>query len=104
MAKAAEDKKAGQIEILDIRRISALADYFVILSCESGPQLKAVVSGIEELLSKKGIKTPMAEGKRESNWLILDLGKVVVHIMGEEERNFYNLEGLWGKKAVIYHL
>jgi len=103
LAGAAEDKKASDIEILDIRKVSSIADYFVICSGESGTQLKAIVKGIEEKVSKKDLKPPKFEGEVESNWIILDFGKVVAHILGKEEREFYNLEELWSKKAVIYH-
>jgi ribosome-associated protein len=104
VAKAAEDKKADNIKVLDVKKATPLTDYFVICTGESGPQMKAISSHIEEELRSKGGKSLRWEGKLNSKWLILDLGRVVVHIMSKEERERSNLEGLWEKKAIVYHL
>lgn len=103
VAKAAEGKKARRVAILDIRRASGFADFFVICSGESTPQLKAIGEAIEEKLRRQKIR-PRWEGELASGWVILDIGSVVVHIMGSAEREYYNLEDLWGPQAVTYHL
>jgi len=103
VAKAAEDKKAKDIKIIDVRKSSDLTDFFVIVSGESSPQLKAILKGIEEGVNKLRKLKQKWEGSISSNWLILDLGDVIVHIMGEEERKRYKLEDLWQKSAIIYH-
>lgn len=75
----------------------------VITSAESIPQIRAICKEIEEGVMKIGVKKPKWHGLIESNWMILDLGSVIVHVMTPEERQKYNLEELWGKTAVIYH-
>lgn len=63
-----------------------------------------MANGIEAGLLKLGLKAPAWQGKLESNWLILDLGSIIVHIMGAEERSRYSLEDIWGKTAVTFHI
>ena len=97
---AAEAKSAQNIVVLNVRNASRSIDFIVIMSAESRPQLRAIVRAIAEKLKRK-IKW---EGEMESGWLILDLGSIVVHVMDEEERAYYNLEELWGPEAVVYHI
>ena len=103
VVKAAENKSAKDIKMIDVRKSTDLTDFFVLCSGESSPQLKAILESIEENIKKVTKKGPKWEGSINSNWLILDLGDVIVHIMGEEERKKYNLEELWEKSAIIYH-
>ena len=104
IAGIAEDKKGKDIKIIDVRKMSPLTDYLVLCTGESAPQLKAIASAVEERLREAGERSVRWEGKVNSNWLILDIKKIVVHIMGEVEREKYKLEDLWDKKAIIYHL
>lgn len=103
IAKAAEDKKALDLKILDVRKTSSLIDYLVICSGESASQLRAIEKEIDNRLRKNKIKGFRWQGLVRSGWLVLDLGSVVVHIMGVAERRYYNLEELWEKEAIIYH-
>jgi ribosome-associated protein len=103
IARAAEEKKASDLKILDVRKTSKIVDYLVICSADSGPQLRAIEKEIDKQLRSNKIKGFRWEGLARSGWIVLDLGALVVHIMGKEERNYYNLEELWGKEAVIYH-
>jgi ribosome-associated protein len=103
IAEFAEAKLAENIVIADMRNSSPLADFFVVCSVKSAPQLKAVAAEIIKKLSKEGIK-PKKEGVFESGWVVLDFGFVVVHIMHERIREYYALEQIWDKKAVMYHL
>jgi ribosome-associated protein len=100
ITEAAEDKKAQDIVVLNVRRTSAYLDHLVIMTVESRPQLKAVAGEIEDKI-KDNVRW---EGEIESGWIILDLGSVVVHVMEPEARSYYNLEGLWGAEAVVYHI
>lgn len=68
------------------------------------PQTKALEKAVDEALAKKGIKAPKWQGKPESNWIILDLGSIIVHIMREETREKYSLEEMWEKSSVTYHM
>ena len=103
-AAAADEKQAQDIKILDVKKITPITDFIVVCTGGSAPQLKAITGNIEDKVRKKGLKSLRGEGKVNSNWLILDLGMVIVHVMGEEERQKYKLEEMWGKKGITYHL
>lgn len=101
--KAAEEKLAREVIMIDLKKNSSLADYLIICSGASSPQLKAISAEIEKRLKQKGIKT-RREGEVSSGWMVLDYGSVVVHIFGQAERERYKLEELWGQKSVVYHV
>ncbi|HAA90763.1 MAG: Ribosomal silencing factor RsfS [Thermoanaerobacterales bacterium 50_218] len=100
-ARAAVDKKANDVIVLDLRGIFPVADYFVICSGNSVPQLKAITREVEERLAEAGV-FGRCEGTPESGWVLLDFGDVIVHIFSEEARRFYALERLWGDAPVIF--
>lgn len=100
-AKFADDKKAFDIVVLDISKISIVADYFVIASANSSTQVKAIADNIEEKLQEAGHEVLRREGIREGRWVLLDYGDVVVHIFQEEERQYYGLERLWGDARIV---
>ncbi len=93
--KAALSKKAYDVRVLDIREVSIISDYFIVLSGSNVNQVKAIAESIEEKLEEKDIRVLRREGMREGQWILLDYGDVVVHIFREQERNFYNIERLW---------
>ena len=95
IAAAASDKKARDILIMDMTRISPVTDHFVICSANSTTQVKAIADNIEEKLEEQGIRLLRKEGYREGRWILLDYGACVVHVFVEEERLFYHLERLW---------
>lgn len=95
-ADAAADKKANDIVVLDINGLSVIADYFVICSGNSTTQVQAIANGVKQKLAKRGIEMKAIEGYDEAKWILLDFGDVVVHIFKPEEREFYNLERVWG--------
>lgn len=99
--QAAEDKKAWDVTVLDIREVSIIADYFVICSGRSSTHVQAVAGNIQEKLAEKGLPALRREGFREGGWVLLDYGDVVVHVFREAERQFYNLERLWGDARVV---
>lgn len=94
-------KKGFSIKILDLKKLSAFADYFVICSASSDTQVKAISDAIEKELRDRGVKTYHREGYEALNWVLLDYFDVVVHIFKTEARDFYNLEKLWGDAKVI---
>ena len=98
---AAEDKKAKNIVVLDIEAISSVCDYFIICSGNSSTQVKAIAENIEERLEEQGINLIRKEGMAEARWILLDYGDFVFHVFLEEERNYYNLERLWGDAKVV---
>lgn len=95
-ALSADDKKAREVKILDIRSITTVADYFVICSGTSPTHVRAIADNVEEKLLECGYPLHHVEGYQNGRWVLLDFGDVVVHVMLEEERQFYNLERLWG--------
>ena len=103
IAEAAQAKKAGDLKILDVSKTSAVVDYLIICSGESEPQVRAIEKEIDKRLRSNKIKGFRWEGVPRSGWIILDLGAVVVHVMRTAEREYYDLEELWEKEAIIYH-
>lgn len=100
--KALEDKKASNIEVLDVAAQTSLGDYFVIASCQSAVQVRACVDEIEEKLEEIDIHVKHKEGYQGGNWILMDYGDVIVHVMQQETREFYAIERLWddaGKTA-----
>jgi ribosome-associated protein len=91
-----QSKKGYDINILDLRKLSAMSDYFVICTADADTQVKAIADEIDRSLRKDGIKCHTKEGYNSLNWVLLDYFDVVVHIFKSEARNFYNLEKLWG--------
>ena len=94
-AHAASDKKAENIRILDLRKVSSFADYFVICTGTSEPHLKAIASEIREKLREKSGLSPHADGFPASHWVVLDYHGVLIHIFQPEKRAYYDLESLW---------
>ncbi len=94
-AKAAVEKKAFDLILLEMNKISSFTDYFLLCSGKSDRQVQAIAQAIEEQLEQKGIRLLGQEGKTEGRWVLMDYEDVVVHIFLEPVRAFYDLEGLW---------
>ena len=96
VARSAHENKANKIKVLDLNGISSIADYFVICSATSMPQLKALRRDIDKDIQNKHSVSPRAiEGSPESLWLVLDYVDVVVHVFHNDLRSTYSLEDLW---------
>lgn len=101
-AAFADEKKAENIRILDLRDISPVSDYFVLCTAMSAPQLRAVRDNIEDEMKEHYGERPMyLDGDFESQWLIIDYGNVMVHVLTPEKREYYALEELWGDAPEI---
>jgi ribosome-associated protein len=100
----ASDKKASDIVLLEIYGLTTLADYFVICSGSSERQLGAIADGIAEGLRDEGVKPIGREGSSNAHWMLLDFGSVVVHIMAQPERDYYQLERLWAEAPLLVRL
>jgi ribosome-associated protein len=100
-ASAADDKKAEDVVVLDIRKESDIADYLVIAGANSSTQMSALSEWVEEALQDKGVKVLHRDGKSRSRWMALDFGGLVVHILLAEARDFYRLENLWEKAKPV---
>jgi ribosome-associated protein len=90
------DKKAEDIVILDVRKISSVADYFLICTGHSEPHLKAISDEIARRLRDDGIRSSRRDGFPPSRWVVMDYGDVLIHIFHPELRQRYGLEHLWG--------
>ena len=92
----ADDKKAEDIVILDVRKISGITDYFVIASGSSEPHLRAVVEEIRDSIKTEcGVAPGATDGALQTAWVVLDYFDVIVHVMRADERKRYDLESLW---------
>ncbi|MEJ6951102.1 ribosome silencing factor [Natronospora cellulosivora (SeqCode)] len=100
-AKAADDKKANDIEVLDVKDLTVIADYFVICSGNSETQVKAIARGIDESLSEKEINPKKIAGMGESRWVLMDYADIIVHVFHKDEREFYELDRLWADAEKI---
>ncbi len=96
LTKAAlEDKKAHNIKIIDISKVSVLADYFIIADGANAKQVQAMVDNVEEVLGKAGYVCRQIEGYGTANWILMDYGDMIVHAFCREDRLFYDLERIW---------
>ena len=95
-AKIADEKKALDIVILDVDKISSITDYFVICSAINDRQLHAIADDMDKEMKKLSISKLGMEGYREAKWVLIDYGDFIVHIFDKEIRSYYDLELLWG--------
>ena len=99
--KAIDDKKGQDIKVIDIHTVSVIADYFVIASGTNSNQVQAIVDNVEEQLGRAGFEAKQIEGNRNSSWILMDYGDVIVHVFEEENRLFYDLERIWRDGKVL---
>ena len=95
IASFLEDKKGKEIELINIKEISALTDCFVICSGTSNVHVRALADEVQGKLMKDGIRPLTTCGYKSAEWILLDYGQVLVHIFSTEARAFYNIERLW---------
>jgi ribosome-associated protein len=93
--EALDEKKGEDIQIIEIKDISIIADYFIIANGTNASQVDALVNSVTDKLAKNGFETKRVEGIRSASWILMDYGDVVVHIFSKEDRLFYNLERIW---------
>mgnify|MGYP004455474895 FL=1 len=112
IVKAMEDKKAYNIEILDIKDISPIADYFVICSASNLRQTRTIADEVDEKMAEHNVKAvkvdgedlfgnPLREGYDTGKWILLDFNGIVVHIFSEDERDYYNLDKIWSDAKTL---
>jgi ribosome-associated protein len=95
IAKAALDKKAEDVTVLDVRGLTSYADYFVVMTADSDRQASAIADHVEQTMKQQGVAKVGVEGYETGRWILVDYGDVVAHVMNRESRGFYDLEGLW---------
>jgi len=99
--QAAEDKKAFDVTVLDLRKAGGFTDYFVICSGANTRQVRAIADAVIDTLRDLGIKPAHVEGHDRSEWVLLDYFDFIVHVFGRETRMFYGLERLWGNAEPV---
>lgn len=99
-AKAIDEKKGAKISILDMEGISVITDYFVLCNGNTRVQTQAIAENVEKEMEQAGAKLVRREGYQEGKWILLDFVSIIVHIFQVEEREFYNLERLWGDAPI----
>jgi ribosome-associated protein len=99
--KAADEKKAIDLVVLDLRKAAGFTDFFVICSGTSSRQIRAIVDGIMDSLAAVGVKPAHVEGYDRSDWILVDYFDFIVHVFARETRLFYGLERLWGSAERI---
>lgn len=100
-AEIMEDKKAGNVLVLDIQGLSVIADYFVVCHGNSGTQVQALATELKKRMHENGVDVKGVEGFDDGRWVLVDLGDVVVHIFHKDEREYYNIERIWGDAGVV---
>jgi ribosome-associated protein len=95
-ARAALDKRAADLTVLDVQGVSSVTDYFLVCSGKSATHVRTISDAIRQELKADGIRPLHAEGRPESGWVLLDYGEVLVHVFLEDTRAYYALERLWG--------
>ena len=93
---ALEDIKAKDIAVLDVSKLTSMTDYMIIASADSNRQTRALSSNVQEKLRERGMPPIGVEGEDNGEWVLVDFGAVVVHIMQPAVREYYSLEELWG--------
>lgn len=101
---SASDKQAVNTVLLDVRGMCGFADYFVICAGDSPRQINAIADAVEKDLKSGGAGPVHREGSSDSGWALLDYGDVIIHIFGEEEREFYNLDGFWRNAKTVLNI
>ena len=94
------DKKALDIQILDVRGLTTLTDFFIICTSESQPQSRAIYNHIEDEMIKEGIKPWHKEGVEKLDWVLIDFVNIVAQIFSRESREYYDFERLWGDAKI----
>ncbi len=100
-AEIADEKKAQDIVVLDISKLTFIAEYFVICTGINERQLQTIADETKARLKKRSIQNIGIEGYNEAKWILMDYGDVIVHLFGKEMRSFYDLELLWGDAPKI---
>jgi ribosome-associated protein len=89
------DHRAVNPVVLDMRELTVITDYFVVCHGTSNVHIRALADAVSEAMEERGVRPYGVEGRGAAQWVLLDYGDVVVHVMGADERQFYNLERLW---------
>lgn len=98
---ALDDKKGIDIKIIDISKLTPIADYFIIASGSSGNQVQALSDNVAEELGKLGLNYSQIEGYNSANWILMDYNDFIIHIFDQDSRVFYDLERIWRDGEIV---
>lgn len=101
IAEACLEEKAQRMVILEVKDLTVLADYFIIVSGRSSIHVRSIVEHVEERLKEQGCNPLHRDGQQHGGWAVLDYNGVILHVFRPEERDYYDLEGLWGEAKRI---
>ena len=101
VVRAADDKLAENIVVMDVRGLTSIGDYFVVMNGRNERQMGAIAEGITQSVHKNKIPLKNQEGKDSGNWTLIDLSDEIDHIFSNDERSYYNLEKLWSDAPLV---
>jgi len=101
IAEACLEEKAIDVVILDVKDLTIIADYFVLASGRNTMHVKSIIDNVEKKLWEKDIKPLRREGQQQGLWAVLDYNSVLLHVFRQQEREYYDLENLWGDARQI---
>ncbi|MHB8377297.1 MAG: ribosome silencing factor [Dehalococcoidia bacterium] len=104
IADLLSDRQAEDIVLMDIGKVSSFTDYFVVATATNPRQMNALLDSLGRDLRDEGVRPIRTEGTPDSGWVLLDFGDAVVHLFAPEERQYYNLEGLWAQGVSVVHI
>jgi ribosome-associated protein len=104
IADLLSDRQAQDIVLMDIGKVSTFTDYFLIATATNPRQMNALIDSLDRDLRADGVKPRRTEGAADSGWVLIDFNDVIVHLFAPEERDYYNLEELWGQSVSIVHM
>ena len=95
IVKILDSKKGMDIAGIDIRQLTTIGDYFILVTGTSSPHVKALAEEVEDTLAKEGLEPRRVEGAQSATWILIDYQDVILHIFTKETREFYSMERLW---------
>jgi len=101
-AHLAEDLKAHEVIVLDLRKVSNVADFFVVCTGDTDTHVRAIATNVVKKLGEQDVRPYQKEGLEWGIWALLDYSSVIVHVMDRENRQYYQIERIWGDADVIY--
>ena len=104
IADVLSDHQAEDIVMMDIAKVSSFTDYFVVATANNPRQMNALIDSVAEDLRKDGVRALRTEGGPDSGWVLLDYGNAIVHLFAPDDRDYYNLEGLWAQGVSVVHI
>lgn len=98
---ALDDRKGESIKVLDVQNLTPITDYFLIATGNNINHVKTLAHAVEEKLAEQSVFLRHKEGHQSATWILLDFGNFIVHVFGKEEREFYDIEHIWGDAPVV---